>query len=207
MDLTSGSFQALLSWLDPDPEIAGEKYQTIRAGLVRIFVSKGFSDAEDLADLTIDRVITLLAEKRENYVGDPANLFHSVARYICLEAWRRPEVATEEPPERPVRDVDTSNEFECLLECLKWLTPDEREFLLDYHVHDSEGQVKIEHHRIMTQEQGVEESTLRVRAHRIRARLENCVLERMKSLGMKRTAPRKTSPLKNGAGSARSRER
>jgi hypothetical protein len=190
LDFTSDAFKALLSWLDADPVIAGRKYETIRAGLVRIFVSKGFSDAEDLADLTIDRVATLLPEKSKDYVGEPAKLFYAVARYICYEAWRRPEIATEELPERADTAVNTSAEFECLLECLKCMTPEEREFILDYHVYDGEGRVKIEHHKMMKEEQGVEESTLRVHARRIRVRLEKCILKRMEALRAKQN----TSP-------------
>lgn len=190
MDLTSDLFKSLLSWLDPDPDAAGQKYQIIRAGLVRIFITKGFNDAEDLADLTIDRVATLLPEKSKDYVGEPAKLFHAVARYICYEAWRRPEITTEDPPERVSLVVDTSAAFQCLLECLNDLTPNEREFILDYHVYDGEGRVKIEHHKMMREEQGLEESTLRVHARRIRVRLEKCILKRMEALRAKQN----TSP-------------
>jgi len=48
--ITKEQFDSLLSWLSDDRELAGTKYETIRTGLVRVFVSKGFNDAEDLAD-------------------------------------------------------------------------------------------------------------------------------------------------------------
>ena len=52
MLVTQEQFDSLLAWLGSDRESAGRKYEVIRSGLVRIFVSKGFNDAEDLIALT-----------------------------------------------------------------------------------------------------------------------------------------------------------
>ena len=49
-------FDELLEWLDPDREKAGRRYEAIRAGLIRMYVARGVSDAEYYADETIDRV-------------------------------------------------------------------------------------------------------------------------------------------------------
>jgi DNA-directed RNA polymerase specialized sigma24 family protein len=174
------SFEALLSWLDPDPEIAGQKYETIRAGLIRIFISQGLDDAEDLADLTINRVIARLSDIRIGYVGEPASYFRGVARKIILEARRRKEIAIGELPERPSQIVDPSDEYECLLKCLKFLSREKRELILDYHVY--EGHDKIVQHRIQAQERDITESALRVQVHRIRESLEKCVLNCSKKL-------------------------
>lgn len=190
MDLTSDSFKALLSWLDPDPEVAGRKYITIHSGLVRIFVSKGFSDSENLADKTVNRVISRLPDIRENYVGNPANYFRGVARKVMHEAWDEPETATGVLPERPTRAADTSDEFECLRRCLKKFSPEEREFILDYHVYDYEGHEKIEHHKCMAEEEDVEASTLRVRAFRLRAALEKCIAQCVETFRVKQNTPR-----------------
>ena len=65
-------FDALLDWLDPDREKAGQRYEQIRTGLVRMFISNGLSDAGHYSDVTIDRVIKRLPEIRADYVGDPA---------------------------------------------------------------------------------------------------------------------------------------
>ena len=46
----------LLEWLDPNLDLAGEKYEEIRRGLIKIFGYRGCSDAEGLADETINRV-------------------------------------------------------------------------------------------------------------------------------------------------------
>ncbi|MDX6289475.1 MAG: hypothetical protein QOH42_1274 [Blastocatellia bacterium] len=173
-------FDDLLAWLDPDRDIAARKYETIRAGLIRIFVAKGFSDAEDLADETIARVIKRLPEIRDSYVGEPARYFHGVARNIVLEASRRREIPTDVSPVAWIRITNKSDEYECLMRCLQFLTPSKRELILDYHVYEKHD--KIEQHKIMAQELGISKGALRLRAHQIRAEIEKCVLECTKNL-------------------------
>lgn len=168
-------FDDLLDWLDSDRDSAARKYETIRAGLIRIFVAKGFSDAEDLADEVITRVTKRLPEIRDTYVGEPARYFHGVARYVILEAYRPREIATDVTPVAAIQVTNRSDEYECLIRCLQFLTRNKRELILDYHVY--EGHNKIEHHRIMAQELGISEGALRGRAHRIRTDLEECVLK------------------------------
>jgi DNA-directed RNA polymerase specialized sigma24 family protein len=171
--ITKEPFDALLDWLDPDREVAGQRYEVIRAGLIRIFVSKGISDAEHFADETLDRVIKRLPEIRTDYIGDPARYFHGVARNIILEARRRKEVATDVIPERVSLATYTSDAYECLRDCLKLLPADKQELILDYHLY--QGHAKIEHHREMAVELSITEGALRTRAHHLRVHLEKCV--------------------------------
>jgi RNA polymerase sigma factor (sigma-70 family) len=177
---TPDPFDNLLDWLSPDRDEAARKYESIRAGLIRIFIAKGFNDAEDLADETITRVVKRLPEIRESYVGDPARYFHGVARNVALEAGRRKEIATDVSPVASIEITNHSDEFQCLLRCLKFLTPAKRDLILDYHLY--EGRDKIEQHRLMAQELGISDNALRVRAHHIRSELEKCVLKCTKSL-------------------------
>jgi len=167
------SFASLLAWLDPDPEVAGQKYEVIRTGLIRIFVSKGFSDAEDLADETINRVMKKLPEIQGTYVGEPARYFHGVARYIIREMMRRKEVAVEEVPGVTAEAEVHSDEYDCLQKCLRFLPSDRRELILDYYVYD--GRDKIAQHRRMASELGITEGALRGRAHQARGNLEKCI--------------------------------
>src|SRR5262245_14742423 len=88
-------FDELLDWLDRDREAAAQKYETIRAGLIRVFIFNGFCDAEDLADVTINRVMRRLPTIKEGYVGEPIRYFYGVSRYIIRESNRRKEVATD----------------------------------------------------------------------------------------------------------------
>jgi RNA polymerase sigma factor (sigma-70 family) len=166
-------FDDLLAWLDPNRETAGQRYEVIRTGLIRIFVSKGFSDAEDLADMTILRVTRKLPEIEGEYVGEKERYFHGVARNIVRERRRRKEVATGIIPERTARPTTTSDRYDCLLECLKSLLAQKRELILDYYLY--EGKDKAEHHRRMAEEMGIGVGALRTRAHHIRRDLEKCV--------------------------------
>ena len=168
-------FDALLEWLDPDREKAGRRYEVIRAGLIRMFISNGLSDAEHYADETIDRVVKRLPEIKETYVGDPAKYFHGVARNVIREARRRKEVLTDILPDRFDQESYKSDTSECLSKCLGLLPRDKQEFILDYHLY--QGHAKIEHHRQMAGELAISEGALRTRAHHLRITLEKCVLE------------------------------
>jgi DNA-directed RNA polymerase specialized sigma24 family protein len=174
VNITKEPFDALLEWLDPDREKAGSRYEIIRAGLIRIFVSKGLSDAEHYTDETIDRVIKRLPELQESYVGDPVRYFHGVARNVLLEYGRRKEFSTDVLPQRPTVESVRSDTHECLSKCLKLLPRDKQEFILDYHLY--QGQAKIVHHREMAHELRISEGALRTRAHHLRVILEKCVV-------------------------------
>jgi DNA-directed RNA polymerase specialized sigma24 family protein len=169
-----------LKWLDSDRDVAGQKYRIIQNGLIRIFASKGFSDAESLADEVINRVADRLPDIMPDYQGEPAHYFRGVANKIILEARRRKEIATDQLPERPLEVTNVSDEYECLLRCLKFSPPDKRDLLLDYHVY--EGGDKIVNHQIMADELHISVSALRVQAHRARVRLEKCVRECVETL-------------------------
>jgi hypothetical protein len=52
-ELTPEMFEQLLKWLAPDADRAGEKYEQIRRGLIKIFRCRGSSTSEELAKLLI----------------------------------------------------------------------------------------------------------------------------------------------------------
>ena len=185
---SDNSFDDLLAWLDPDREIAGQKYEVVRAGLTRMFTSRGFSDAEDLTDETVDVVKKRLPDIRETYEGDKARYFHGVARNIEREARRRKEIATNEFPERLTQIVPTSDEYDCLIKCLKFLPREKRELILDYYLY--EGRDKIKLHQLMADELGITVGALRTRAHHIRHSLEKCIQSCVKELGEKQKVAR-----------------
>ena len=178
-------FDALLEWLDPDREKAGQRYELIRAGLIRMLISNGLSDAEHYADEAIDRVIKRLPEIKETYVGDPIKYFHGVARNVIREARRRKEVLIDMLPDRLIPETYRSDTSECLSKCLGLLPRDKKEFILDYHLY--KGHAKVEHHREMADELEITEGALRTRAHHLRQTLEKCVLECIDNYGRNKT--------------------
>jgi len=171
--MTQEQFDALLTWLEKDPEAAGRKYETIRSGLVRIFVSKGFSDAEDLADKTIDRVMVRLPNIRGNYIGEPACYFHGVARNIIRECGRRREITNDVVDGRIEPRFELSENHDCLGHCLNRLPTSKRDLILNYYLY--EGHKKIEHHKKMAGQLNISEGAIRSRAYQIRLRLETCM--------------------------------
>lgn len=142
-----------------------------------MFAAQGFSDAEALADETINRVADRLPEIGPHYDGKPVRYFRGVARNLILEAnrRRRREIATDSLPERPTKQIDVSDEYNCLVRCLTFLSSKDRDLVLDYHVY--EGHDKVVNHLAMAEENQTSVSNLRVKAFRIRGRLEKCVLE------------------------------
>lgn len=180
LPLNDEQFEALLNWLNADRDLACQKYRTIQDGLIAIFSAKGFVDAESLADETINRVVDRLPEIGPQYEGDPACYFRGVARNIIFEEWRRKEIATDRLPERPIKPAEVSDEYRCLLKCLKYVQAADRELILDYHVYD--GANKIANHIAMAEELGITVNALRVRACRVRAGLEKCVRECLEKL-------------------------
>ena len=175
LTLTQEKFDQLLGWLDPNRELAGEIYETIRIGLVRVFMFNGFNDAEDLADDTINRVADKFPEIRDCYSGNPQHYFRGVARNVSREARRRKEIVTDAVPEPEFKLPEVSQEYECLLGCLKFVDPDKRDLVLDYHAYKGEDKVAI--HRVLAAERRISENALRILVHRIRSRLERCVLD------------------------------
>ena len=173
MTITKDSFDALLEWLDPDRDKAGQSYEAIRGGLIRIFVSKGLTDAEFYADETVDRVVKRLPEIRAGNVNEPARYFIGVARNVIREALRRKEDTTDVLPECVSFRTGDSEMADCLAKCLKALPREKLELIHDYHVY--EGKQKIASHREMAGERSISVGALRTRAHHVRILLESCV--------------------------------
>ncbi len=171
-DLTEEAFERLLQWLDADREQAGRKYEIIRIRLIRIFTCRGCLEAEDLADEAINRVTAKLDEIIDTYIGEPAPYFYGVANKLHLEYLRR-----KPPAELPQNLVSGSQESEqrysCLEECIAHLSPASRQLVLNYY--QDEKRAKIDHRKQLADSLGIAANALRIRAHRIRLRLQECV--------------------------------
>ena len=175
--LTKRSFQLLLSWLDPDLDIAAQKYERLRASLIRIFIGRGCYEAEDLADKTIDRVTERVPELLDTYEGDPRLYFYGVARKIFLE-WTRTANLKLELGQLPVVDPETvTEEIECLKECLNEIPVELKDLIIEYY--ETDGPEKIVHRRKIAHGLGITIGALQVRASRIRKDLDNCLTKCM----------------------------
>ena len=169
--LRQEEFDRLLSWLDPDPERAGLTYEKIRWRLVAILASRGCSSAEELADETIDRVARRVADIQDSYVGDQAIYFLGVMNNVHHEYLKRPSVPR---PPAPDDDVEAKEQTHlCLERCLDKLAPHSRQMIERYYAADK--QAKIDLRKRIAADLGISLSTLRLRALRIREKLQVCI--------------------------------
>ena len=183
-NITQEDFNALLAWLDPDRDAAGNRHEIIRRSLMKIFLWRGYCDAEDMADETVNRVARNVKKIAPTYVGDPSVYFYNVANKLMME-WARKkslyvsldEEGTKELSEEQiaVSDPEDSSEadYECLDHCLQLLKHDERALILSYYHEDK--QAKIDHRKALASEMNLDVNALRVRVYRIRCRLEKCI--------------------------------
>ena len=178
-DLTQEAFDNLLSWLNPDREQAGKKYEDIRRCLIKIFTCRGCLTPEDLTDETIDRVVRKAPELAGNYVGDPALYFYGVAKNVFHESLRHKSYQIKSPAHEPHTSAETEQEYACMGECIQKLAPRSRELILDYY--KEERSAKIDHRRQLANSLGIEMNALRIQACRIRATLYQCIQECLKS--------------------------
>ncbi len=166
--LKQEDFDRLLAWLDPDPNSAGLSYERIRWRLIAILASRGCAVPEELADETIDRVARRVADIRDTYVGDKAIYFLGVMNNVHHEYLKRPKMAR--PPET-VDDVEVKEKTHlCLDECLDKLTADK--------------QAKIDLRKQLASDFGVSLNTLRLRALRIREKLQACIEQCLQTEGL-----------------------
>ncbi|HKP69461.1 MAG TPA: hypothetical protein VJV05_09265 [Pyrinomonadaceae bacterium] len=177
LSITQEAFKLLLGWLDTNEVSAAEKYEKIRARLIRIFVGRGCHEAELLADRTIDRVIAKVPQISSSYVGDPAAYFYGVANKIHLE-WLRTQKRQREATFVEITaepEKEEGCEYSCLEDCLNALPTNLRELILEYY--RDEKRAKIERRKSLAEKLGISIGALQIKASRIRSRLSSCVTE------------------------------
>ncbi|MEK6285528.1 MAG: hypothetical protein AABO57_07290 [Acidobacteriota bacterium] len=173
MNISPEAFEKFLTWLDPNREAAGMKYEEIRRRLIRILVCRGCTAGEELADETINRVIGKMPGLADSYIGDPAIYFYGVVRKVHHEWLKVSRVPHPLPPPAPDSPEQKEQEYGCLDSCMNQLTAENRELILEYY--KEERHAKIVHRKELAEKLGIAVNALRIRAHRIRADLQECV--------------------------------
>jgi DNA-directed RNA polymerase specialized sigma24 family protein len=171
--LTQDAFDALLGWLDSDREVAGQKYEDIRNRLIKIFNYRGCAEPEDLADETINRVTNRLSTL-ESFVGERGRYFYGVASKVYFEYRRRKRAPDVLPAPTPSPNEKSERAFECLQRCMEKLTLENRKLLIEYY--QDERKAKIDHRKRLADQLGIAINALRIRAFRLRASLQECVI-------------------------------
>jgi RNA polymerase sigma factor (sigma-70 family) len=183
-DVPPESFNEILAWLNPDRQIAGTIYVQLRHDLAKIFVWNKCADPEGLTDEVMDRVARRVLHLKETFEGDPRLFFYGVAKNLIKESPKKVKTHVSlddtDLPAISATDIDETAEMreECLNSCLQSLSSEKRALILAYYA--KEKQAKIDHRTELAQQLGTSVETLRVRAHRIRATLEECILRCLK---------------------------
>jgi DNA-directed RNA polymerase specialized sigma24 family protein len=174
--LNQEAFERLLASLDTDRERAGEQYVRIRNKLISYFELRDCAFPEDHADETINRVARKLELGEE--IRDPATYVYGVARLLLLEILKergKQQSAIEHlSRSRPdMTNDDDDLRVECFNNCLARLDPDDRHLITQYY--DGERRARIENRNRLAENLAISQTALRIRAYRLRARLEKCV--------------------------------
>jgi len=173
--LQQEDFDRLLNWLAADAEQAGPIYEKIRWRLIAILASRGCRFPEELADETIDRVARRVNDIQDTYVGDKAIYFLGVMNNVHHEYLKRPAIPVVSLlNEDPRAGEDTKEQiYACLEKCLDKLAPNSRQMIEQYYAEDK--QAKIDLRKRLARKFGTSASNLRLRALRIREKLQVCI--------------------------------
>jgi DNA-directed RNA polymerase specialized sigma24 family protein len=178
--LTQDAFDKLLIALGGNRDSGSEKYLEIRTNLTRFFEWRGCPFPEDHADETINRVAKKVAEGEE--ILNPSGYAMGVARLLLLEIMKgrqREQAALSEigatTSELYAESDDGESRLACLRNCLENLSSDNRELILQYY--QGEKSEKIQNRKKLMERLRIPVNTLRMRALRLRERLQGCVEE------------------------------
>lgn len=180
-ELSSDRWQFLLRVLGDNPEEAALEYERIRSRLVRLFEWKRADFPEELADRTLDNAAAALERRQESIRSvDKFRYFCSVAFTTLKEARRADRKATVanqgwsqlRDAEAPTGET-TSEKYDTLVRCLAELAPHERRLIVAYY--QGEGRERIRNRKALAKVLGVSSGALRLRAHKVRSRLEHRV--------------------------------
>jgi DNA-directed RNA polymerase specialized sigma24 family protein len=184
--LTGPALDKLLASLDADLNEAGHKLLEIRKRLHKFFECNRCSDKDELVDMTIDRGARRIDEGVE--VRELYSYLTQIARFVLKEHWASPQKKMDEIDDEgslllvaPTMDaarnekLEQEERLECLERCSDKLPLAERQRVIDYYY--EQGRAKIDKRKRMADDLKITLVNLRVRMHRTRERLEECILD------------------------------
>lgn len=175
-DLDPQAFDLLLAAFDADRDLAARRYEALRGKLVDLFRWRALPSPEDLADETLNRVARRIRDGEQP--RDVVAYAAGVARLVGLEAARGAQKFQQyksgeirRPP--PDDAADQEARATCLDHCLGELPRGARELILRYESGDRGD--RIARRRDLAAELRIPLNALRIRAHRVRLKLEECL--------------------------------
>ena len=184
--LTQNAFDGLLASLGPDRDIAATRYLGVRRDLVRLFEWRGCFTPDEYADETMNRCARKIAQGEQ--IRDLKTYSIGVARMLVREMARdhsrreRPLDEALEPCTTPCESYnDREDRAEALRQSLDELSHDDRFLILNYYEGDKSERIK--NRKMLSELFGVGASTLRMRALRIREKLQLCTKDHLRGQG------------------------
>jgi RNA polymerase sigma factor (sigma-70 family) len=174
-------FEKLLRQFSADRDEAGELYEIARRKLIRFFEWRSIGSAEECADEVMERAARRIDEgqKIDNLMAYLFGIARIVYKEKLRERERTPQSLDETRPD--LRRSNTPEPIEpderqlCFDKCLAELSPDNRDLILDYF--EGTGGAKIRSRQGIADRLGIPLNALRIRVHRIRKTLEDCIAE------------------------------
>jgi len=184
--LTQQAFEKLLTCFSPDREQAGMEYETTRRKLIRFFASRSVESADVQADETINRVARRIDEGQQ--IDNLLGYFYGVARMVFKETIKEKErtpvpideVAPQVLRHKAPEPIEPDQRLLCFDRCLETLPPESRLLILEYY--EGEGRIKIERRQELADRLRIPLNALRIRVHRIRLSLEQCIQNCLKQM-------------------------
>jgi len=177
--VTAERFDRLMAALDPDRGRAAQAYESLRQRLLTFFRLSGFPEAHDLFDKTMDIAARRLSEIQIDNLGAFITVIAQNVRFEAMRDRKRmvsltgqSERAEELFPDRQEAERQ-EQAFDCLNRCLERLDVGQRSLVLEYYKYAKAE--KIASHQKMAATFGTTPGTLRVRAYRVKQKLEDCV--------------------------------
>jgi DNA-directed RNA polymerase specialized sigma24 family protein len=178
--LTREAYGKLLACFSHDEAEASKQLLIAYLKLTRFFEWNGCDSPDICADKTIDRAARRIdeGERIDNLMG----YLNGIANYVFME-WRKEQQRAPlplDPTDRysfepPAEDDKREARLRCLDACLEELQAEDRTVILGYY--QEEKRAKINFRKQMADRLGVGLNALRIRAYRIRTKLEECVIK------------------------------
>lgn len=179
--LKQEDFDGLLALFSEDRDEAGRIYERTRNGLIRFFQSKGCHDAQQLADITLNRVASKASTFDRSANIKPTTFVYGFASKIYLEQ-RRVVHSVEliyEPglgsgsTGRPDATDPKEESLDCLDECLSKLSVEDRDLVITYYSREKQDRIDIR--KKLADSLGCKPEVLHMKVFRIRTQLRECV--------------------------------
>jgi DNA-directed RNA polymerase specialized sigma24 family protein len=175
--INQAAFDGLLTAFDAqDRERAGAEYEKIRIRLIRFFEWRGSDSPEEMADETLNRIARKIEEGET--IRNLSSFISGVARNVLREfydeqARERKNLARFAEEENRFEPEEEDRRMPCFRECLDALPEAESRLLIDYY--NQTDVPKIKQRRELAAKMGETANALRIRAHRIRQKLDKCI--------------------------------